>query len=136
MQLNYPSRDITITLPSRHGNCIILLSTPIITTNILYPHLLLNINKIVIKGPQDLNLLHIINQYQPKIFIHTNQKDKIKVLYLNVPPRLRDGGVWERGDAQGGRVGAPPNFGEIHGGWGDIGVPSIGVPVSKIIKKI
>jgi hypothetical protein len=54
----------------------------------------------------------------------------------NVPPRLRDGGARERGDAQGGRVGAPPNFGEIHGGRGDVGVPSIGVPGSKIIKKI
>jgi hypothetical protein len=32
-------------------------------------------------------------------------------------------------------VGAPPNFGEIHGGRGDDGVPSIGVPGSKIIKK-
>jgi hypothetical protein len=50
-------------------------------------------------------------------------------IYTNVPPRLRDGGAREWGDAQLGRVGAPPNFGEIHGGWGDIGVPG-----SKIIK--
>jgi hypothetical protein len=54
----------------------------------------------------------------------------------NVPPRLRDGGAWEQGDAQGGRVAAPPKFGEIHGGRGDVGVPSIGIPDSKIIKKI
>jgi hypothetical protein len=57
-------------------------------------------------------------------------------LCTNVPPSLRDRGAGERGDAQGGCVGAPPNFGEIHGGRGDVGVPSIGVPVSKIIKHI
>jgi hypothetical protein len=48
--------------------------------------------------------------------------------------RCSDGGAQERGDAHGGRVGAPPNFREIQGGRGDVGVPSIGVPVSKIIK--
>jgi hypothetical protein len=55
---------------------------------------------------------------------------------VNVPPRLRDGGAQKREDAQGGRVGEPPNFGEIHGGRGDVGVLSIGVLDSKIIKKL
>jgi hypothetical protein len=31
-------------------------------------------------------------------------------------------------------VGAPPNFREIQGGWRPIGVPGMGVPVSKIVK--
>jgi hypothetical protein len=39
------------------------------------------------------------------------------------------------GNAHWGHVETPPNFREIHGGWGDVGVPSIGGLVSKIIKK-
>jgi hypothetical protein len=41
-------------------------------------------------------------------------------VYVNVPPRLRDGGTWVRGDAQGGRVEVPPNFRDFWemGDWG------------------
>jgi hypothetical protein len=55
-------------------------------------------------------------------------------VFCNVPPSFWDGGAWERRDANGGRVGVPPNFREIQGVWGDIEVPSIGVLVSKMIK--
>jgi hypothetical protein len=45
-----------------------------------------------------------------------------------------DGGARERGDAHEECVRAPQNFREIQGGRGGVRVPSIGVPVSKIIK--
>ena len=32
-------------------------------------------------------------------------------LFYSVPPSIRDGGAWERGNAHWGRVEAPPNFG-------------------------
>lgn len=56
-------------------------------------------------------------------------------LYFNVPPSFFDVGGWERGNAHGGCVETSPNFREIHGGWGDFGVPSIGGTVLQIIKK-
>ena len=33
--------------------------------------------------------------------------------------------AWEQGNAQGGRVEATPNFREISGKWGDVGVIKI-----------
>jgi hypothetical protein len=52
----------------------------------------------------------------------------------NVPPSFRDRGALDQGDTDGGHVGAPLNFRRIQGERGDVGVPSIGVPVSKNYK--
>jgi hypothetical protein len=41
-------------------------------------------------------------------------------------------GMREQGNAHGGHVETPPNFREIHGGRGDVGVPSIGSPSLKL----